>query len=293
MADTVLLRGSPLAQAIRARITDRVAALTDQGVVPRLAVVVASDEPAVLQYAQSKSRSADKLGIAYEVVAFDPADGQAALEDTLGWLSDRSDVHGVLLELPVAKGLDAERALDRLSPLKDVDGMTAGNVGLVEIGREAAAICAATPLACIQLAEQAMPVAGRRVTVVGRGRTVGRVLIPMLLNRDATVTVCHSRTRDLAEAIAPAEIVFVAVGRPGLITGAHLRPGQVVIDAGINMVPDGEGGEKMVGDVAADSVLGLASALTPVPGGVGPLTSTLIFDNLLRAIDLQQGKPVS
>lgn len=289
MPDTVLLRGAPLAQDARARIADRVQSFAAAGLTPRLAVIVASDDPAVLSYAQSKSKAAEKLGISYEVTTVDPAGGQAALEAAVRDLSARPDVHGILLELPVAKGLDGEAALEALAPLKDVDGMTAANAGLVALGREDVALAAATPRACIQLAEQATPLAGKRVTVVGRGRTVGRVLLPMLVNRDTTVTLCHSRTPDLAAAIAPADVVFVAVGRPGLITGAHIRPGQVVIDAGINMVPDGAGGEKLVGDVDADSVLGVAAALTPVPGGVGPLTSTLIFDNLIRAIDLQQG----
>ncbi|MEE8270436.1 MAG: bifunctional 5,10-methylenetetrahydrofolate dehydrogenase/5,10-methenyltetrahydrofolate cyclohydrolase, partial [Alphaproteobacteria bacterium] len=168
-----------------------------------------------------------------------------------------------------------------------VDGLTPVNLGLIAAGNEAAAIAPATPLACIRLAESAAPLAGRRAVVVGRGRSVGRALIAMLINRDATVTVCHTKTPDLAAAIAPCDFVFVAAGRPGLITAAHLASGQIVIDAGINVVDDGAGGQRIVGDVAADGVAAKAAALSPVPGGVGPLTTTLVFHNLLRAIELQ------
>jgi methylenetetrahydrofolate dehydrogenase (NADP+)/methenyltetrahydrofolate cyclohydrolase len=276
-----LLRGKPLAEAERAAIADRAATLSAAGRTPRLAVVVASDDPAVAKYAEAKGRSAAKLGIALDLIAFDPAEGQQALEARLAALSADPSVHGLLLELPIAKGLDAEAAIARIDPKKDVDGLTAANLGLIAAGREADAIAPATPLACIRLAEAATPLAGKRVAVVGRGRSVGRALIPMLINRDATVTVCHTKTPSLAEAIAPAEVVFVAAGRARLVGPDMLKPGQVVVDAGINVEGDG-----VVGDVdpAAAEVV---AALTPVPGGVGPLTATLIFANLMRAIDLQ------
>jgi len=277
-----MLRGKPLADAEREAIARRARSLEDAGTTPRLAVVVASDDPAVAKYAEAKGRSAAKLGIALDLVVFDPAEGQVALEARIAGLSADPAVHGILLELPVAGSLDAESAIARIDPKKDVDGLTAVNLGLIAAGREAGAIAPATPLACIRLAESVAPLAGKTATVVGRGRSVGRALIPMLINRDVTVTVCHTRTRDLAAAIAPADLVFVAAGRAGLVGPGLLKAGQVVIDAGINVV-----GDAVVGDVdpaAADVV----AALTPVPGGVGPLTSTLIFANLIRAIDLQQ-----
>lgn len=282
MADAQLLRGAPIAEAVRARIVEEIGGLAADGVHPRMAVVVASDDPATLSYAEAKAKTATKLGLALDVVHVDPAQGQEALEGAIARLDGDPLVHGILLDLPVARGLDAEAAIGRIGRLKDVDGLTAGNLGLIALGRESEAIVPATPAACIRLAEEAGPIAGRRVTVVGRGRSVGRALIPMLINRDATVTVCHSRTPDLAAAIAPADIVFVAAGRAGLITRSHIRPGQVVVDAGINMV-DG----RLTGDVAAD-VAEIAGAFTPVPGGVGPLTSSLIFANLTRAIALQR-----
>lgn len=285
MTDTLLLKGKPLADTLRAEISDKVEALKAAGTQPLLAVVVASADPAAVKYAEAKQRAAETLGITFTLLRFDPVLGQGALDSILNSLSNDEQVHGILLELPLGVGLDAERAIARIDPLKDVDGLTAANLGRIAAGDERRALAPATPIACIRLAETAAPLAGKRAVVVGRGRSVGRALIPMLINRDATVTVCHTKTPDLAEAIAPCDFVFVAAGRRSLITAAHLREDQIVIDAGINVT---EGG--IVGDVDADAI-GAVRALTPVPGGVGPLTSTVIFDNLLRAISLQKETP--
>lgn len=279
-----MLKGKPLAEALRGEISDKVAALKSAGTTPVLAVVVGSADPAAIAYAEAKQRSAEKLGIAINLVRFDPGLGQEALDYELDALSRDERIHGILLELPLDPALDAEHAIARIDPLKDVDGLTAANLGRIAAGDEGRAIAPATPIACIRLAESAAPLAGSRAVVVGRGRSVGRALIPMLINRHATVTVCHTRTPDLAAAIAPCDFVFVAAGRRGLITAEHLKAGQIVIDAGINVV---EGG--IVGDVDPGAA-GVVKALTPVPGGVGPLTSTVIFDNLLRAIELQNDR---
>lgn len=284
MTDTVLLKGKPLAEELRQSIAERTAALKAAGTTPVLAVVVGSADPAAIKYAEAKQRSAEKLGIAINLVRFDPALGQDALEYELDALSRDARVHGILLELPLDPSLDAERAIGHIDPLKDVDGLTAANLGQIAAGDESGAIPPATPIACIRLAESAAPLSGTRAVVVGRGRSVGRALIPMLINRHATVTVCHTRTPDLAAAIAPCDFVFVAAGRPSLVTPKHLKPGQIVIDAGINVVDDG-----IVGDVDPGAE-GVVKAMTPVPGGVGPLTSTVIFDNLMRAIELQGGR---
>lgn len=279
MAEAAALLGKPIAERIRSRIQ----AETPPGLRPCLAVVVASDDAAVARYAAAKQRTADTLGLGFRVEAVDPAGGQAALDARIAALSADPGVHGILLELPLAAGLDVEVAIRQLDPLKDVDGLTPHNLGLIAAGRETDALLPATPAACIQLAETAADLKGARAVVVGRGRAVGRALAPMLVNRDATVTVCHSRTRDLAAAVAAADIVFVATGRPALVGGGMVRPGQVVVDAGISVV-DG----RVVGDVDADGVRPVVAALTPVPGGVGPLTATLIFSNLLQAVELQR-----
>ena len=276
------LRGAPLAETVRTGVAADAAALAGRGLVPNLAVVVASADPSVRKYAEAKGRTAVKVGVRLTVVEIDPTAGQAAAAARMDALSADASVHGILLELPVDAALDGADLIARIAPEKDVDGLTAINLGLIAAGREQDAIAPATPLACIRLAEECGPLRGLTVAVVGRGRSVGRALIPMLINRDATVTVCHTRTPDLQAAIAPADVVFVAAGRPSLITQAHIRHGQVVIDAGINVGEDG-----VVGDVARDCSA-IAAAITPVPGGVGPLTSTLIFTNLMQAMRLQR-----
>jgi len=279
MAEAAALLGKPIADRIRSRILDELPA----DLRPCLAVVVASNDASVARYAAAKQRTAEALGLGFRVETVDPTGGQAALDARIAALSADPGVHGILLELPLAPGLDAEIAVRQLDPLKDVDGLTPQTLGLIAAGHEADVLLPATPDACIRLAESVTDLRGARAVVIGRGRAVGRALAPMLVNRDCTVTVCHSRTRDLAAAVAAADIVFVAAGRPGLVTGAMVRPGQVVVDAGISVVAG-----KVVGDVDADSVRPVAAALTPVPGGVGPLTAALIFANLLQAARLQR-----
>ncbi len=282
MPEATLLRGKPIADAIREEIrAARAAAPGDRP--PCLAVIVASADPAVARYAEAKRRAADALGLTLRLETVDPEGGQAALDATVARLSADDGVDGIILELPLAPGLDAEMAIRHLDPLKDVDGLTPHNLGLIAAGREADALLPATPLACIRLAESVVTLRGLRAAVIGRGRAVGRALAPMLVNRDVTVTVCHTRTPDLAAAIAPCDLVFVAAGRPGLVTGPMVREGQIVIDAGISVIDGG-----VTGDVDATTVAPKVAALTPVPGGVGPLTATLIFANLMRAATLRR-----
>ena len=281
MSDCQLIRGAPLAQAHREKVAATVERCRAQGIVPCLAVVVASDDPAVQAYADSKGRTAAKLGVDLKLVTIDPGQGQAAAEQQVAALSADPSVHGILIEVPVDKRLDDGGLIAQLDPRKDVDGLTSANLGLVAAGREADALASATPLACIELAASVRALRGAVVAVVGRGRSVGRALIPMLVNRDATVTVCHTKTKDLSAALAPADIIFVAAGRAGLLGPELVRPGQVVVDAGINVTDDG-----ITGD-ADPAVANVAAAMTPVPGGVGPLTSTLIFVNLVKAMGLQ------
>jgi methylenetetrahydrofolate dehydrogenase (NADP+)/methenyltetrahydrofolate cyclohydrolase len=275
---TAKLRGDVLAKSVKQAVTEAAAQLTAAGTPPRMAVVLASEDPASVTYAESKKKTAAALGIAADIHNLGATVTQAALIDALKALSADASVHGILLELPLAPGLDADAALDAIAPHKDIDGLTAYNLGLISCGREDQALTSATAQACIMLAETQGPLAGKRVALIGRGRTVGRPLTGMLINRHATVTVCHTRTRDLRAAIADCDIVMVAIGKARQIVGAQLRHGQIVIDAGINYV-DG----KLAGDVDAGSAEGIAAAITPVPGGVGPLTSALIFQNLIRA----------
>ena len=277
---TVKLRGDVLAKEVKLTVGEAAERLAAAGTPPKMAVILASEDPASVTYAEAKKKAAAALGIEVEIHHLGMRTTQAELLAICRALSADGTVHGILLELPLAAGLDADEALGEIAPEKDIDGLTPYNLGLISAGKEADALTSATAQACILLAETQGPLSGKRVALIGRGRTVGRPLMGMLVNRHATVTVCHTRTRDLKAAIADCEVVMVAIGKARRITGAELGAGQVVIDAGINYL-DG----KLVGDVDAASVEGVAAALTPVPGGVGPLTSALIFQNLIRAAE--------
>jgi methylenetetrahydrofolate dehydrogenase (NADP+) / methenyltetrahydrofolate cyclohydrolase len=284
MNQTVLLKGAPLAKAVKEQVAAEAKRFHEVGVTPRLAVVLATTDPGAVSYAQSKQKAAGSLGITVELIELGQTT-QETLETKLAELGRNDAIHGILLELPLAPGLDSDRAIEVIPPLKDVDGLTAQNIGLAATNREGNALLSATAQACVELAETQGSLSGKRVGLVGRGRTVGRPLLPMLINRHATVTVCHTKTPDLTVTLKPCDIVMVAAGRANLIKGEHLAEGQIVIDAGINVV-----GDKLVGDVEEASVLGKVKALTPVPGGVGTLTTAIIFRNLLRAIRLQQSR---
>jgi methylenetetrahydrofolate dehydrogenase (NADP+)/methenyltetrahydrofolate cyclohydrolase len=281
--ETKEIRGDALSKSIREEVRVEAAEWIEEGTPPRLAAVVTNSNPSVLSYVESKARVASGLGITFDLVVLPEGAGQDKLEATLKELAENDAIHGIVLELPLAGEMDLARALKLIPANKDVDGMTARNLGLLFMDREDEALVAATSQACVLLAESVKPLAGLRVGVVGKGRTVGMPLIGMLLNRHATVTICHSRTSDLAAALRDCEVVFAAVGKPGLLNKEVLVEGQILIDAGITMV-DG----KLRGDVDADSVSGFAAALTPVPQGVGPVTTSLIFKNLMRAMRLQR-----
>lgn len=275
------IEAKDIVDAIKAEVMAGVDAHKARGVEPTVRVIVATDDAAVLSYVRSKVKQAGNLGIAMEVVEFGTDRDQAAFEDLIRRSNDDSSVHGVMVELPVRDGLDHDRVLSILDPKKDVDGLTTLNQGLIQQNREAEAICPATPQACIRLAETVGDLEGAHVAVVGRGPTVGKPLAAMLINRSATVTVAHSRTRDLAATIAPCRFVFAATGRPGLLNAGNVTADHVILDAGIAYKDD-----KLVGDFDADAA-DAVHAYTPVPGGVGRVTSATIFANLLKCMDLQ------
>ncbi|MGO0122718.1 bifunctional 5,10-methylenetetrahydrofolate dehydrogenase/5,10-methenyltetrahydrofolate cyclohydrolase [Desulfothermobacter acidiphilus] len=277
----VLLAGKEIAAQIREEVRVKVEEYRARGIIPQLVAMLVGDNPASVLYAQAKEKAMQKVGILYRLVHLSSTASQKEVEDKLGELSAAPEVHGILLELPLPGHLDRDSLLAKLSPCKDVDGLTYENQGRLLAGTEG--LFPATPQSCLAILEHhGLSVAGRRVVVVGRGATVGRPLLPLLLQRDATVTVCHSRTRDLAYHTRQAEVLIVAVGRPRFITGDMVSPGAVVVDAGINQTEAGT-----CGDVDFDSVAPVAAYLTPVPGGVGSLTTAIIMQNLLRALSLQ------
>ncbi len=285
---TQLLEGKKLARGVTAGVKDVIAAWKAEARDPKphLVSVIASDDPATLVYVEQKARQAARLGIAFTARALGAGVGQLELEAVLRACSADPEVHGVTLELPLAPHLDADRALLHLAPEKDVEGLTPANLALVAAGREPEALLPPTPRSVRFLLREVLNLEGARVAIVGPGRTVGRPLAWMLNNRGATITLCNLFTRDLEAVLEPQDAVVVAVGRAGLVSAGQLRPHHVVVDAGINVTDAG-----VVGDVAPEAE-GLVRALTPVPGGVGPLTSALMFQNLLRAIKIQRGEPV-
>jgi methylenetetrahydrofolate dehydrogenase (NADP+)/methenyltetrahydrofolate cyclohydrolase len=253
-------------------------------VAPVLQVLLAGDDPGSRWYAQAKAKLGARVGVEVRVARFPDQVTTAELLTAIADYNHDPAINGILVELPLPAGVDKARVLAAIEPRKDVDGVTPVNRGLLFGAAEQQALVPATPLACLELlAEVPVQPEGRRAAVVGRGDTVGRPLAALLVTRHATVTVCHTRTPDLAAVVREADLVFAAAGRPGVVTGAMIRPGATVIDAGITEVDGG-----LAGDVEWDSVAAVAGAVTPVPGGVGSVTTAIIMRNVLRARALQQ-----
>ncbi|MBW1708958.1 MAG: bifunctional 5,10-methylenetetrahydrofolate dehydrogenase/5,10-methenyltetrahydrofolate cyclohydrolase [Deltaproteobacteria bacterium] len=279
-----LIKGMPIANKIREEIIVEVEKLKTKGINPKLAVLLVGDDEASVVYARSKEKVGDKLGIGVELTV-KPADTtEEVVLDIIDQFNADENIHGILVELPLPKAISKENVMARLDPKKDVDGVHPVNRGYLLGGQEDMALIPATPLACVELMTRAgVKIRGKRVALVGRGDTVGRPLASLLIKRDATITICHTKTKDIPAITKAAEIVVVAAGRINLVTGDMLSPGQVVIDAGINAK---EGGG-ITGDVEFEAAEQIVDVITPVPGGVGSLTTTIIMNNLIKAITLQ------
>ncbi len=279
-----IIDGRAIANEIKEEVKAGVEQYKSQGLSPKLDVIIVGDDPASVAYARSKGRVSDKLGIAYELheMASDtPENDVLALIDKL---NKDEQVHGILVELPLPAHMDKEKVMEAVDPNKDVDGVHPINRGYIMSGQEG--LFPATPQACVEiLLRSGVELQGKHAVLVGRGETVGKPLFFMLLKHNPTMTVCHSRTKDLASHTKQADIVIAAVGRAKMITGDMLKPGAVVVDAGIN---EAEGGG-LCGDVDFDSAKEVAGKITPVPGGVGSLTTALILKNVLKAIKKQKG----
>ncbi|MDR2386640.1 MAG: bifunctional 5,10-methylenetetrahydrofolate dehydrogenase/5,10-methenyltetrahydrofolate cyclohydrolase [Deltaproteobacteria bacterium] len=278
-----IIKGLPVANAIREELIPKVKELSAKGIQPKLAVILAGGDDASRVYAQSKEKVGDKLGIKVEIHVRPDEVKEEELLKLVDDLNADPKVHGILVELPLPKHIQKELVMNRLDPKKDVDGVHPVNRGYLLGGQEHLALVPATPLSCIELIQRSgVELKGKRVALVGRGDTVGRPLASLLIKRDATITVCHTKTVDIASITKAAEIVVAAAGFPGLVKASMLSPGQIVIDAGINQLPD----NSIIGDVepAAAEVVAF---LTPVPGGVGSLTTSIIMSNLLKAVQLQ------
>jgi methylenetetrahydrofolate dehydrogenase (NADP+) / methenyltetrahydrofolate cyclohydrolase len=254
------------------------------GVTPTLAVVLVGDFAPSKIYVRSKKRAADAVGIASRDYLFPEGCTQAELLDTLAGINRDPSTHAILLQLPLPAGLDEGAAIDAIAPEKDADGLHPFNLGNLLGGTPTVVPC--TPAGCLEILDHyRVDLKGAEAVVLGRSRLVGKPLAQLLLGRHATVTTCHTRTRDLGEHTRRADVLCVAAGKPGVVTGEMIKPGAVVIDVGINRLESGQ----LVGDVDFESASARASAITPVPGGVGPMTIAMLLRNTLLAAERQHG----
>lgn len=277
MAD--ILKGKPVADQLQAELVAKVTELRGRGLEPHLAVLLVGSDPASEVYMNRKKKTGEKLGFIVSTHVLPGDSSTAAVLAKLEQLNMDPSVHGILVEQPLPDQIDKELIVNTVAPAKDVDGANPVNLGRLVGGDES--FVPATAQAVIEMLERNnIPLKGRRAVVVGRSTIVGKPAALLLLNRHATVTVCHSRTADLAAVTREAEILVAAVGRAELITADMVSPGAVVIDVGTNVVDD-----KLVGDVAFEGVAAKASAITPVPGGVGPLTNMLVLRNTAAACE--------
>lgn len=277
-----IIDGRAVAEQLRRRIAARTASLAQQSIVPGLAVVLVGDDPASQVYVGSKTKQAHAAGIRHFDHRLAAGTSTAELIRLVQELNSRKDVHGILVQLPLPPGVDSAAVLAAIDPAKDVDGFHAINAGRLALGQDATVPC--TPLGCLILIRRVMPqMAGARALVIGRSNIVGKPMAQLLLRNDCTVTIAHSRTRDLPALCAEAEILVAAIGRPKAVAGDWVRPGAVVIDVGINRIDAGSGKTRLVGDVDYAGALARAGAITPVPGGVGPMTIACLLLNTVNA----------
>jgi methylenetetrahydrofolate dehydrogenase (NADP+)/methenyltetrahydrofolate cyclohydrolase len=293
-----LLDGTATARAIKEELRVQVRDLEGQGHRPGLGVLLVGDDPASAVYVRSKTRSCAELGIHHETRQLPPSASTAEAVEVVEDYNRRSEIHGILVQLPLPRQVDRARVLDLVDPGKDVDGFHPENVGRLVQKRPRFVPC--TPAGIMELlVRSGIPVAGRRAVVLGRSDIVGRPMAILLTHADATVTVCHSRTPDLGAVTREADVLVVAVGKAGLVRAEHVKAGAVVVDVGMNRIEDPQEardlldesrmpdfarkGYALVGDVHAPSVALVASALTPVPGGVGPLTIAFLMKNTVTA----------
>jgi methylenetetrahydrofolate dehydrogenase (NADP+)/methenyltetrahydrofolate cyclohydrolase len=276
---TAILDGAAVAANIHTRLAATCAALTAGGTTPTLAVVTATDDPVTDLWTRTLARTAERTGLRCRPVTMGPQATAADIRATLTGLSDDPLVHGIVLQTPLPPGIVLDTVTDAIAVGKDVDGANPLSAG--RLARDLPAFAPAIARAVVTLLNHhRIEIGDRRVVVIGRSSAVGKPIADLLLQRNATVTICHRHTTDLAEITRTADIVVAAAGHPGLITGEHVHPGAVLIDVGMNVT--GSGG--LIGDVDQASVSGLVAALTPVPGGVGLVTTAMLLDHTLRAV---------
>jgi methylenetetrahydrofolate dehydrogenase (NADP+)/methenyltetrahydrofolate cyclohydrolase len=275
-----IIDGKTIAQQVRAEWKVRADALKARGITPGLAVIIVGEDPASKVYVANKVKACAELGLHSEHITMPAETSEAALLAKIAELNRDTRIHGILVQLPVPKHIDSNKVLNAISPEKDVDGFHPENVGALVTGNMRFAPC--TPYGSMKLLEKSgVAIEGKHAVVVGRSNIVGKPMALLLLQANATVTICTSKTVDLAKFTRDADILVVATGKPKMITGDMIKPGAAVIDVGINRLPDG----KLCGDVDFDSAREVAGWITPVPGGVGPMTITMLVANTVQAAE--------
>ena len=291
MTQAYIIDGKAIAAKVRADVAVEVARLKAQhGLAPGLAVVLVGEDPASKVYVRNKAEQTVEVGMASFEHKLSAETTEAALLALVAQLNSDPAVHGILVQMPLPKHIDSLKVLELVDPAKDVDGFHPMNVGKLSIGERALAPC--TPVGSIILAKSVKhDLTGLDAVVVGRSNIVGKPMAQLLLRENCTVTICHSRTRDLPGVVRRADLVIAAIGKPEFVKGDWIKPGAIVIDVGINRVlkPDGKG--KLVGDVAFAEAREVAGAITPVPGGVGPMTIACLLKNTVEAALMQKGLP--
>lgn len=275
---TILIDGKELAKITRQNLKIDCYDLKAQGIIPKLAVIMVGDNPASKVYVKNKNKACEEVGIEYEEFLLEENTTQEELINLIKELNKREDITGILLQSPIPAHLDINEAFRTISPEKDVDGFHPVNVGKLTLGQDTFVSC--TPYGVMKMFEKYnIGLEGKNVVIIGRSNIVGKPLIQCCLNKNATVTVCHSRTKDLAEHTKKADIVIVAIGKAKFLKADMVKDGAVVIDVGINRGEDG----KLCGDVDFENVCEKASYITPVPGGVGPMTIAMLMNNVIKA----------
>jgi len=284
-----IIDGKAFAAKVRASVAEHVTALKTKGVTPGLAVVLVGEDPASQVYVRNKGQQTVEVGMASFEHKLDASTSEADLLSLIAKLNADPKVHGILVQLPLPKHLNSDLVINSIDPAKDVDGFHISNVGLLGTGQKSMVPC--TPLGCLMmLRDHHGSLAGLDAVIVGRSNIVGKPMAQLLLNDSCTVTIAHSRTRDLQSVCRRADILVAAVGRPEMIPGDWVKPGATVIDVGINRI-ERDGKAKLVGDVHFESAAKVAGAITPVPGGVGPMTIACLLANTLTACCRSLGLP--
>jgi len=278
---TRIINGKKIAEDIYTELKEEVKNLEDK---PGLAVVLVGDDPASLVYVRNKERICKRLGLNYRLMRFPQSADKNEILSTIESLNSDKEINGIIVQIPLPEHLDPFEVVSAIDPLKDVDGLHPDNLGRLLSGKPRIIPC--TPLGVIELLKREnIDIRGKNAVIVGRSNLVGKPLFHLLLSLDATVTVCHSKTRDLKEETSRADILVCAVGVPKLISADMVKEGATVIDVGINRIDD-----RLVGDVDFENIMGIASAITPVPGGVGPMTVAMLMKNVITAYKLQKGE---